>query len=185
MYSTSEFRNGLKILFNDEPYIIVEFQHVKPGKGGAFVRTRLKHLKTGLVQEHTFRSGEKVGKPDLQEKTMQFMYRSGDEFHFMDLETYDQPAIRADVLGDATQYLKEELEVKLTFYQNDPIDIELPITVDLDVVHAEASVRGDTATGVTKKVTTETGLDVQVPNFVNQGDTIRVDTRNGSYITRV
>ena len=185
MATTSDIRNGLCIRYNNDIYKIIEFLHVKPGKGPAFVRTKMKSVTSGKVLDNTFSAGHKLEDVRVETHKFQYLYNDGEFYHFMDLETYDQPAIRAEVLGEATQYLKEELEVKLTFYQGEPLDIELPITVDLEIIRAEASVRGDTATGVTKKVTTETGLDVQVPNFVNQGDTIRVDTRTATYVTRV
>ena len=133
----------------------------------------------------TFTSGDRVQDVRLDFHNVQYLYNDGDFYHFMDLETYEQPAISKDVIGESVNYLKEGLEVKLTFYEGEPLDIELPITVDLEVIEAEMSVRGDTATGVTKKVVTETGLNVQVPNFINVGDVIRVNTNEGNYITRV
>jgi elongation factor P len=133
----------------------------------------------------TFNSGDRVQDIRLDHHNVQFLYTDGEFYHFMDLETYEQPALRADVLGDATQYLKENLEVKLTFFEGKAIDIDLPTTIDVEVMQAEASVRGDTATGVTKKVVTETGLEVDVPAFVEVGNVIRVDTRGGTYVTRV
>lgn len=185
MIDVNELRKGVTFEHDGTLYKVLEYEHHKPGRGKATIRIKARNLRTGGVLDKSFISSDRVQDIRLDHHKVQYLYNDGEFYHFMDLETFDQPAIQADVLGDATQYLTEEMEVKLTFYQNDPIDIELPITVDLDVVHAEASVRGDTATGVTKKVTTETGLDVQVPNFVNQGDTIRVDTRTGTYITRV
>ena len=135
--------------------------------------------------EMTFQSGDRVQDISLDYHNVQYLYNDGQFYHFMDLDTYEQPAISAEMIGDMAGYLKENLEVKLTFYQGKPLDIELPLTVDLEVVQADVAVRGDTATGVTKKVTTETGLYVQVPNFVEVGDVIRVNTSNGSYVTRV
>jgi len=135
--------------------------------------------------EKSFQSGERVQDVRLDFHNVQFLYNDGSFYHFMDLETYEQPAISGEVLGDSANYLKEGLEVKLTFYQGEPIDVDLPITVDMEILEGEMAVRGDTATGVTKKVTTETGLQVSVPNFVNEGDVIRVDTRTGAYVTRV
>jgi elongation factor P len=185
MIDVNELRKGVTFEHDGTLYKVLEYEHHKPGRGKATIRIKARNLRTGAVLDKSFISSDRVQEIRLDHHKVQYLYNDGEFYHFMDLETYNQHAIRVDVLGDATQYLKEELEVKLTFYQNDPLDIELPITVDLEVVQAEASVRGDTATGVTKKVTTETGLNVQVPNFVNQGDTIRVDTRTGTYTTRV
>ena len=151
----------------------------------ATIRIKAVNLRTGAILEKTFQSGERVQDIRLDYHTVQYLYNDGELYHFMDLETYDQPAISKSILGDAANYLTENLEVKLTFYEGEPLDVELPTSVDLNVVEAEVAVRGDTATGVTKRVTTETGLSVVVPNFVEVGDTIRVDTRTGSYITRV
>ena len=142
-------------------------------------------LRTGTTLDMSFISGDRVQDVRLDYHNVQYLYHDGRFYYFMDLDTYEQPAIQGEVLGEATEYLKEGMEVKLTFYEKEPLDIDLPTTVDLEVVEAEMSVRGDTATGVTKRVTTETGLEVQVPNFVEVGDVIRVDTRDGSYVTRV
>ena len=185
MIDVNELRKGVTFEQDGELFKVLEYEHHKPGRGKATIRIKTRNLRTGAVLDKSFISSDRVQEIRLDHHNVQYLYNDGEFYHFMDLETYDQPAIRSDVLGEVTQYLKEELEVKLTFYQGKPLDIDLPITVDLEVVHTEASIRGDTATGVTKKVTTETGLDVQVPNFVEQGDTIRVDTRTGTYITRV
>ncbi|MGE5663795.1 MAG: elongation factor P, partial [Deltaproteobacteria bacterium] len=144
MYTTSDFRNGLKIDFEGEPYLIVYFQHVKPGKGGAFVRTKLKNLKTGAVLEHTFRSGDKVGKPDLEEREMQFMYRMENQFHFMETRTYEQIYLDEEHMGDAADYMIENLPVKVLFYKGEPIGIDIPFFIDLKIVETEPGVRGDT-----------------------------------------
>lgn len=185
MYSTAEFRKGLKIEFQGEPFIIVDFQHVKPGKGGAFVRTRLKSLLTGLVREETFRSGDKVGRPDLQEREMQFLYQEGGQYCFMDTNTYEQFYMSADQLGDSRLYLQEQVQVKVLFFRGQPIAVELPNFVELRVAETEPGVRGDTASGATKPARLETGAVVQVPLFVQQGDLLKVDTRTGQYIERV
>jgi len=185
MYSTSDFRKGLKIEINGEPFTIVDFLHVKPGKGGAFVRTTLKSLVTGNVIDRTFRSGEKVGKPDLEEKQMQYLYESEGEFHFMDNETYDQSFLTADQLGDARSYLQENVVVAVLFHNGKPLGVEVPIFVELAVAASEPGVRGDTASGGTKPATMETGLVVQVPLFINEGDVLKLDTRTGKYIERV
>lgn len=185
MYSTTDFRKGLKIEINGEPFVIVDFQHVKPGKGGAFVRTRLKSLITGNVIDQTFRSGEKVDKPDLEEKEMQFLYEVNGEYHFMDINTFEQLFLTADQLGESRDFLKENLVIKALFHNKRPIGIELPMFVELKVVKAEPGVRGDTATGATKPVTLESGAVIQVPLFIEEGDIVRIDTRTREYITRV
>jgi len=184
MYSTTDFRNGLKIEFGGEPYVIVYFQHVKPGKGGAFVRTKLKNLKTGAVLEHTFRSGDKVDKPDLNEREMQFMYRMENAFHFMDTTTFEQIYLDGDHMGDAVNYMIENLPVKILFFRGEPIGIELPIFIQLQIVETEPGLRGDTVSGSTKQAKLSSGAVVQVPLFLDVGDRIKVDTRTGTYIER-
>ncbi|MBM4330995.1 MAG: elongation factor P [Deltaproteobacteria bacterium] len=185
MYSTSEFRKGLKIEIAGEPFIMVDFQHVKPGKGGAFVRTRLKSLITGNVIDQTFRSGDRVDKPDLEEREMQFLYEAGGEFHFMDTQSFDQLFLTPDQLGDRKDFLKENILIKALFYNKRPIDIEVPMFVELKVIKSDPGIRGDTATGATKPATLESGAVVQVPLFVEEGDVLRIDTRTREYITRV
>lgn len=184
MYSTSDFRNGLKIEFGGEPYVIVYFQHVKPGKGGAFVRTKLKSLKTGAVLENTFRSGDKVNKPDLDERGMQFMYMLENAYHFMDTKTYEQIYLDREHMGDAANYMIENLPVKILFYRGEPIGIDLPIFIDLQIVETEPGLKGDTVSGATKPASLESGAVVQVPLFLDVGDRIKVDTRTGTYIER-
>lgn len=181
--STNDFRKGMKIEVDEAPYAIVDFQHVKPGKGGAFVRTKLKHLRLGTVIDRTFRAEEKVPLVNFEEKRMQFLYRD-DRFHFMDLETYDQIALSEDEVGDARQFFKENTEVEVLYVDGVPIGIELPNFVDLVVVKTEPGVRGDTASGGSKPATLETGAMVSVPLFINEGDVLRVDTRSGAYISR-
>lgn len=168
MYSTAEFRRGLKIEIDGKPYTIVEFQHVKPGKGGAFVRTKLKNLETGQVLEQTFRSGAKVDIPNLEENNVQYLYQDGDSYVFMDNDTYDQLFIAEEYLGDAVDYLKPNIDVKVVFFNGKPIGVELPITVELEVTDTEPGLKGDTATGATKNATLETGLVVQVPCSSNK-----------------
>lgn len=184
MYSTGDFRNGLKIEFEGEPYLIVYFQHVKPGKGGAFVRTKMKNLKTGSVLEHTFRSGDKVDKPDLEEREMQFMYKTGNQYHFMDTGSYEQIYLDEDHVGDYGNYLIENLSVEILFYRGEPIGIDLPIFIVLRIVESEPGVRGDTVSGGSKPAKLESGAVVQVPLFLDVGDRIKVDTRTGTYIER-
>jgi len=185
MYTTSDFRNGLKIEFEGAPYVIVYFQHVKPGKGGAFVRTKLKNLKSGSVLEHTFRSGDKVMKPDLEDRDMQFMYKMENQYHFMDNRSYEQIYLDEDHVEEAGEYLIENLSVKILFYKGEPIGIDIPTFIDLKIVETEPGVRGDTVSGATKPAKLESGATVQVPLFLNEGDVIKVDTRDGAYIERV
>ena len=184
MYSTPDFRRGLRIEINDEPFIIVSFQHVKPGKGGAFVRTKLKNLLNGNVVDRTFRSGEKVGKPDIEEKEMQYLYTDGD-FHFMDNETYEQTALTSDIVGNAKDFLQENSIVTVLFYKGRVVNLELPTFVTLEVTEAEPGLKGDTASSVTKPVTVETGARINVPLFINPGDRLKIDTRTGEYMERV
>jgi elongation factor P len=185
MIDVNELRKGVTFEVDGELYKVLDYHHNKPGRGNATIRVKTVNLRSGTTREQTFTSGDRVQDVRLDFHNVQFLYSDGQFYHFMDLETFEQPAIPAEVLGDTTQYLKEGLEVKLTFYKGEPLDIELPSSVDLEVVEAEMAVRGDTATGVNKKVTTETGLQVSVPAFVDVGDTIRVNTETGVYVTRV
>jgi elongation factor P len=184
-YLTSDFRKGLKIEYKGEPYIMVDFLHVKPGKGGAFVRTKLKNLFTGNVLEETFRSGEKLRIPDLDEKQMQYLYESEGNFCFMDTESFEQYFLTEKQLGEALGFLKENVIVKVLLYSKNPIAVEMPNFVDLIVVKTDPGVKGDTASGGTKPATLETGAVIQVPLFINEGDFIKIDTRKGEYIERV
>ena len=184
-YSTAQFRKGLKIEMSGEPFVIVDFQHVKPGKGGAFVRTKIKSLISGNVLDKTFRSGEKVEKPDLEEKKMSFLYRDESGYCFMDIETYDQMTLKEDHIGDAIDYLKENIEVDLLFHNGTPIGIDLPMFMELQIVETDPGIRGNTASGGSKPAKLETGITVQVPLFLNEGDIVKVDTRTGDYIERV
>lgn len=185
MYSTADFRKGLKIEWEGTPYIIIDFQHVKPGKGGAFVRTKMKNLITGRVIDQTFRSGEKVGKPDLQEKEMQYLYAEGDQYCFMDNESFEQIYLSAAQLGDSKDFLQDNLNLKVIYYKDQPITIELPTFVELEVTHTEPGFKGDTASGGSKPATLETGAVIQVPLFIDVGDRLKVDTRSGSYVERL
>jgi elongation factor P len=185
MYSTAEFKRGLKIELDGTPFIIVDFQHVKPGKGGAFVRTKLKNLLNGRVVDQTFRSGEKVEKPDLMERNMQFLYREGDRYCMMDNETYEQIMLTEDQVGEARLFLIENMNVDVLFFNQEPIALELPTFVELEVAQTEPGVKGDTAAGGSKPATLESGATVQVPLFINEGDRLKVDTRTGTYIERV
>jgi elongation factor P len=183
--STTEFRNGLKIEIDGEPYVIVEFQHVKPGKGGAFVRTKFKSLKSGNVTDKTFRAGEKVDVPDLEEKTMQYLYGADKDRVFMDTTSYEQVSLNEKQLGDSINYLKENMEIKVLYHKGMPINIEVPMFVELMISKTDPGVRGDTASGGSKPATLETGAVVKVPLYMNEGDFIKVDTRTGTFIERV
>ncbi|MBW1897142.1 MAG: elongation factor P [Deltaproteobacteria bacterium] len=169
---------------NNRAIMTWEFQHVKPGKGGAFVRTKLKNMINGRVLDQTFRSGEKVGKPDLQEKKMQYLYKDGDNYCLMDNETYDQIFLPQEQMGDSRQFLIENLTVSMLFFNGKPVGIELPMFVELTVTDTDPGVKGDTASKVTKPATLETDAVVLVPIFINVGDKIKVDTRTGSYVER-
>lgn len=184
MIDVNDLRKGVTFEYDGNLYKVTDYHHHKPGRGNATIRVKTVNLRSGTNLEMTFSSGDRVQDIRLDFHNVQFLYSDGDFFHFMDLETYEQPAISKDVVAEMAGFLKEGMEVKLTFYEGEPLDIELPSTVDLLVTEAEIAVRGDTATGVTKKVTTETGLQVQVPNFVEAGNVIRVNTSDGSYVTR-
>ncbi len=185
MYSTASFRNGLKIELDGEPYVITEFLHVKPGKGGAFVRTKLKSLRSGAVLERTFRSGEKVGKPDLDEREMQYLYASEGQYCFMDSENYEQIFLTEDQLGENRFYLQENVQARILFFNGQPIGVDLPFFVVLKVVKTDPGVKGDTASGGTKPATLETGLVVKVPLYMDEGERVKIDTRSGEFIERV
>lgn len=185
MIDTSDFRNGLSIIVDGEIYTIIEFQHVKPGKGGAFVRTKLKNVKTGAVIDKTFRAGERMEQAVLERKPMQYLYHQDDEYVLMDTETYDQISVRKEAFGDALKYLKDGQEVYALSHEGRIIGVELPYTVELQVVETDPGVRGDTASGGSKPATLETGAVIQVPFFVNVGDVVKVDTRTDAYLERV
>jgi elongation factor P len=182
--STADFKKGLRIVYDGQPWTIVDFQHVKPGKGGAFVRTKLKHMRLGKVVENTFRSGERLGLVDYEDKHMQFLYRD-DRYHFMDLETYEQVSLSAEEVGDAREYLQENAEVDVLYIDDVPVAVELPNFVELAIAKTDPGVRGDTAQGGTKPATLETGALIQVPLFLNERDVVKIDTRTGEYLGRV
>lgn len=185
MITTANFRNGFKLLFDGEPHVVIEFQHVKPGKGPAFVRTKLKNLVSGAIFDHKFRGGAKVQVVALDDKDVTFTYRDGDLYVFMDAKTYEEIRLDAGALGGATRWLTEGIELSIKFYEGKPLTIGLPSAVDLAVTKTDPGVKGDTATGGTKPATVETGAVINVPLFINEGDKIRVDTRTGEYVTRV
>lgn len=184
MISTAEFRNGARLEIDGQPYYIVEFQHVKPGKGGAFVRTKLKSYKTGNVIDRTFRSGERFVEPNLEERDMQFLYASGNACTFMDTDSFEQFTYEKDQLGTNADLLKEDMVVTVLVYEHQPIAVELPIFIELKVVDAEPGVRGDTASGGTKPAVLETGAVVKVPLYLEVGEVIKIDTRTREYVER-
>lgn len=184
MYSTPDFRKGLKIEIDGIPFEIVEFQHFKPGKGGAMIRTKLRNILTGRMQDNTFRSGEKVGRPDLETREMQYLYREGEDLIFMDLTTYEQLPIKSESTGGKDGYLKESQMVQVLLYNGKPLDIDLPVSLVFEIIETEPGVKGDTVSNTTKPAKIETGITVQVPLFVNIGDRIKVDTRSGDYLSR-
>ncbi|MFZ5446233.1 MAG: elongation factor P [Myxococcota bacterium] len=181
---TSEFRNGMKIEIDGEPYVILEFQHVKPGKGSAFTRTTIRSLLSGRNLERTFKSGDKVDRPDIEERDMQYLYQQGDEYHFMDQKNYEQTYLDAKVLGEAKNFLKENITAAIMFYNGKAIGVSLPNSVELKVVKCDPGVRGDTVSGAQKPATLETGYVINVPLFINEGDVLKIDTRSGEYLTR-
>lgn len=186
MISTSDFRKGLKVEFKGEPCEIIDFQHVKMGRGGAIVRTKMRNIKTGAVLEETFRSGEKLETPGLEEKTMQYLYAQDGMHYFMDQETYEQIPLTSAQLGDAKKFLKENMKVKILYHKGLPISVELPTFVALIITRTDpAGFKGDTASGGNKPATLETGAVVRVPFHINEGDTIKIDTRTSEYIERV
>jgi elongation factor P len=185
MIDVNDLRKGVIFELDGFLYRVLEYSFSKPGRGNATIRIKARNLRKGNTLEKTFTSGERIQDVRLDFHNVQYLYTDGELYYFMDLETFEQPAIPASIVGEYAGYLKPEMEIKLTFYNSEAIDIELPTTVDLKVTYAENAVRGDTATGVTKKVMTETGIEVSTPYFVSTGDTIRVDTRTGEYLTRV
>ena len=185
MISSNDFRNGVSIELDGVAYIVVDFQHVKPGKGAAFVRTKLKNAKTGGVIERIFDAGEKVPKAHLNRREMEYLYNDGEGYIFMDIETFDQISISEEQLGSEVKYLKENMHVIVLFFQGNIIGVDFPGQVELQVVETEPGIKGDTASGGNKPATLETGAVVRVPFFVNEGDVIRVNIKTGEYIERV
>lgn len=184
--STSDFRKGLKLEYKGDPYEILDFQHVKMGRGGAIVKTKMKNMKTGSVIEETIRSGEKFPTPGLEDKKMQYLYSQDESYIFMDQETFEQVHLSSEQLGDVKLFLKENTDVKILYYKNEPLNVELPTFVELVVARTDpAGFRGDTASGSGKPATLETGAVIKVPFHINEGDKIRVDTRTSEYIERV
>ena len=185
MIATSDFRKGMKLEYKGDPYEIVDFQHVKMGRGGAVVKTKMKNIRTGSVIEETIRSGEKFPTPELEDRKMQYLYLQDEHYYFMDQETFEQVPLTAAQLGNAKLFLKENIEVKILKYKGEPLDVELPTFIELVVVKTDPGYKGDTASGGGKPATVETGAVVRVPFHINEGDTIKVDTRTSEYIERV
>ena len=184
MYSTTDFRKGLKIEIDGTPFEIIEFQHFKPGKGGAMVRTKLRNILNGRVLDNTFRSGEKVERPNLESRDMQFLYHEGEQLVFMDMTTYDQMHMDAEATDGKANYLKDGQECRVLLYNEKPLDIEIPASLVLEVTETEPGAKGYTVSNVTKPATLETGVVIQVPIFVNIGDRVKVDTRTNGYLGR-
>lgn len=184
-YQTSDFRNGLKIELDGQPYIMTYFQFVKPGKGTAFTRTKLKNMLSGNVIERTFRTGETVEAADVEEQEMEYLYEDGEFYHFMNTETYDQVQITGETLGDDKDFLTENLQVQILFYKSRPVNMELPNFIESEITYCEPGVKGNTATGATKPATITPGATVQVPLFVERGERIKIDTRTKAYVSRV
>ena len=183
--STADFKNGMCIIFNGKMYTIIEFQHVKPGKGSAFVRTKLKDIKSGRVIDNTFNAGVKLENVRLETKKLQYLYNDGLDYHFMDNDTYEQMSMPASDVGDAAQWVKENDEASLLYAGDELISVEPPMFVELEVTHTEPGFKGDTATNTTKPATLETGIELQVPTFIEIGDVLQIDTRDGRFIKRV
>jgi elongation factor P len=185
VYETSDIRKGLKVKMDGYPWIVVDFQFVKPGKGTAFTRCRLKNLKTGSVLERTFKTGEKLDEANIEEHRAQYLYTDGDSFHFMDQDSFEQISITKEAMGTTANFLMENMEVSILFYDGAPMNVDLPTFIEAQITYSEPGKKGDTATGATKQATISTGATVLVPLFINQGDVIKIDTRDGLYVERV
>jgi len=185
LISTNEFRRGTKIKLRGEPYEVVDFQHVKIGRGGAFVRAKIRNLKSASITEETFKADEKIETPDLEEKNMQYLYSQGDLYYFMDTENFEQFILTPEQLGNSRKFLKENMVVKILYHEDSPIAVELPIFVELKIIKTDPGIRGDTASGGSKPAILESGLIIKVPLHLNEGDVVKVDTRTSEYIERV
>ncbi|GAB3791412.1 elongation factor P [Virgibacillus kimchii] len=184
MISVNDFKTGLTIETDNDIWQVMEFQHVKPGKGAAFVRSKLRNLRNGNIQEKTFRAGEKVGKAHIENKKMQYLYASGDSHAFMDTETYEQIELTTDQMKENLNFMKENMEVSVLVYEGEVLGVELPKNVELEVIETEPGIKGDTSSGGSKPATLETGLTVQVPFFINKGDMLVISTSEGKYVSR-
>ncbi len=185
MYDTSDIRKGLKVLIDGNPYTITEFQFVKPGKGAAFTRTKFKNLLSGAVIDRNIRSGEKLEPANVEERQMQFLFREGEDFVFMDQTSYEQTNVAGSIIGDDARFMKDQLEVAVLFFNDRPVGVTLPNFVALKVIASEPGVKGDTSGGATKPATLETGAVINVPLFIKEGESLRIDTRTGDYVERV
>ncbi|MCK8817497.1 elongation factor P [Natroniella sulfidigena] len=185
MISTNEFRTGLTIELDGDLYKIVNYDHVKPGKGGAFLQTKLKNIETGQTMNKRFRAGEKVNKAHIETRTYQFLYKGGTDYTFMDKETYEQITLDQEEIGEAAKFIKENSDIEIQLYQGNPIGVDVPVFVELAVADAPPAVAGNTVSGASKTVTLETGTEVSVPLFIEAGDILKIDTRTGEYIERV
>ncbi len=185
MYETSDIRKGLKIKMDCYPWVVVDFQFVKPGKGTAFTRVRMKNLKLGNVLDRTFKTGEKLEPANFEERKCQYLYSDGENFTFMDKETFEQIAVSTEAVGDSAQFLQDNMDVGVLLYEGAPMSIEIPTFIEAQITYTEPGVKGDTATGATKPATVSSGSTVQVPLFINEGDWLKIDTRDGSYVERV
>ena len=184
MITAGDFRKGITFEMNGQPYVVLDFQHVKPGKGNAFVRTKYKNIYTGAIREDAFNPDDKFPKAHIETKKMQYLYNDGELFYFMDPESYDQLPLNQDQVEEAMKFLKENDEATIKFYNNEPFLVEAPNFVDLEIIETEPGVKGDTATNVTKSATVETGAVIQVPIFINEGEVVQIDTRTGEYLGR-
>jgi elongation factor P len=185
LISTNEFRKGSKIEFKGDPYEVIDFQHVKMGRGGAIVRTKIKNLRTGSMIEESFKGGEKLNTPNLEEKSMQYLYHQDNMYFFMDVETYEQFPLSTEQLGESKKFLKDNMPVKVHYFKDVPLNVEIPIFVELKIAKTAPGVRGDTASGGSKPAVLETGMTVKVPFHLNEGDIIKIDTRTSEYVERV
>jgi elongation factor P len=185
MIDVNELRKGVTFEVDNNLFRVLDYSHNKSGRGKATIRLKARNIRSGANIDMTFTSGDRVQDIELDHHNVQYLYNDGEHYHFMDLDTFEQPALRAETVSEIAPYLKDGVEIKLTFYGNEPLDLEIPITVEHRIDHVDQAVRGDTATGVSTRAVTETGLEVQVPGFINVGDTIRIDTRTGTYVTRV
>lgn len=185
MYETGDFKKGLKIMVEGQPFTILDFQHVKPGKGNQFSRTKMRNLLTGQLLERTFKSGERFEVPDVMNKEMNYLYKDDNGYNFMDKETFEQICMTENEIGEAKNFLTENLEVVILFYNERPVSCDVPKAVNLKVAQTDPGMRGDTVTGATKPATMETGLVIKVPLHINEGDMLRVDTQTGDYVSRV
>ena len=184
MIDVNELRKGVTFTMDGNLFKVLSYQHHKPGRGKATIRTTLRNLRSGATIQHNFISGDRVEDIRIDKTKVQYLYNDGDFYHFMDVQTFDQVALPAAMMADAGPYVKDNQEIEIAFYEGEPIDVNLPVTVELEVVSSEMAIAGDTATGATKQVTLETGLTVSVPLFINVGDVVRVDTRSAEYVTR-